>query len=65
MEMLKWIGAVILAVIVIGICTAVVIAVATASALAWGAALVITVIFLTARLIKDLIEAHNEKIEDL
>jgi hypothetical protein len=65
MEMLKWIGAVILAVIVIGICTAVVIAVATASALVWGAALVITVIFLTARLIKDLIEAHNEKIEDL
>ncbi len=63
--MLKWIGAVILAVIVIGICTAVVIAVATASALVWGAALVITVIFLTARLIKDLIEAHNEKIEDL
>lgn len=65
MEMLKWMGAVILAVIVIGICTAVVIAVATASALVWGAALVITVIFLTARLIKDLIEAHNEKIEDL
>ena len=65
METLKWIGAVILAVIVIGICTAVVIAVATASALVWGAALVITVIFLTARLIKDLIEAHNEKIEDL
>jgi len=65
MEMLKWIGAVILAVIVIGICTAVVIAVATASALVWGAALVITVIFLTARLIKDLIEAHNEKLEDL
>lgn len=65
MEMLKWIGAVILAVIVIGICTAVVIAVATASALVWGAALVITVIFLIARLIKDLIEAHNEKIEDL
>lgn len=65
METLKWIGAVILAIIVIGICTTVVIAVATASALLWGTVLVISVIFLTARLIKDLIEAHNEKIEDL
>ena len=65
METLKWIGAVLLAITVIGIGTAIVVAVTAASALVWGAALVITVIFLTARLIKDLIEAHNEKIEDL
>lgn len=65
METLKWIGAVLLAITVIGLGTAIVVAVTAASALVWGTALVISVVWLTARLIKDLIEAHNEKIEDL
>lgn len=65
METLKWIGAVLLAITGLGVLIAIVLAVTAASAIVWGIGLAIAVIFLTARLIKDLIEAHNEKIEDL
>lgn len=65
METIKWVFALLLAVTVLGILAAVAAATMAASAIVWAIALGIGVIWLTTRLIKELIDAHNEKIEDL
>lgn len=65
METIKWVFALLLAVTVLGILAAVAAATMAASAIVWAIALGIGVIWFTTRLIKELIYAHNEKIEDL
>lgn len=65
METIKWVFALLLAVTVLGILAAVAAATMAASAIVWAIALGIGVIWFTTRLIKELIDAHNEKIEDL
>ena len=63
MELLKWIGSILLALAGIGIAIAVVGAVLAAGAIVWGSILVFAAIWFTARLIKDLID--SKKPEDL
>ena len=63
MELLKWIGSILLALIGIGVAVTFVGAVLAAGAVVWASILVFAAIWFAARLIKDLID--SKKPEDL